>query len=106
MTSLENAHHTDSKVYELTLVGPAAKDRPRNLLSLTPWSGAEWRRVVVRLEVGCENCPTWDHATVCVTAVQDLLKLHDGFLTDSVIDALKRYMTVSSCETFRGPPKR
>jgi hypothetical protein len=49
--------------------------------------------------------PTWTHAAVCLTALQDLLKLGEGFMTDAVVDALKAHMQVVSYETFRGPPR-
>ena len=91
--------------YKLTLVGPAHRDDRRGLRRLGPWSGAEWRRVVVQLEVGSERCPSWEHANVCLTAVQDLLKLNEGFMTDVVVEALKAHMDVVSYETFRGPPR-
>jgi|688.fasta_scaffold63811_5 hypothetical protein len=88
----------------LTLVGPSQRGERRSLLTLKPWSGTEWRRVVVRLDVGSEECPTWERANVILTAVQDLLKLAGGVLSDEVIDALKEHMRVVSYERFRGPP--
>lgn len=88
----------------LTLVGPSQRDQRRNLLKLKPWSGTEWRRVVVRIDVGSDKCPSWDDATVLLTAVQDLLKLANGILSDDVINALKTHTTVLSYERFRGPP--
>ena len=92
--------------YDVTLVGPAHRDERRGLLRLTPWSGSEWRRVVLTLDVGSERCPSWDHAERYLAGVQDLIKLNDGFLTDEVVNALKNSMQVTSFETFRGPPRR
>ncbi len=89
----------------LTLVGPASRQQKRGVLKLTPWSGTEWRRVVVQIDVGSEECPTWEDAALRLTAVQDLLKLADGVLSDDVVSALKAHMRVVSYETFRGPPK-
>lgn len=61
--------------------------------------------MIVHLAVGSERCPDWDHANLCLTAIQDLVKLNDGLLTDQVIEALRTHMEIVHYETFRGPPK-
>jgi hypothetical protein len=104
MTADSAAQHEPSQ-YTVTLVGPAGEDERTGLRALLPWPGVEWRRVVLQLDVGSESCPTWTHAAVCLTALQDLLKLGEGFMTDAVVDALKAHMQVVSYETFRGPPR-
>jgi hypothetical protein len=99
------APSSDPNVCRVTLVGPAARHASRSLLRFTPWYRPEWRKLIVQLQVGSERCPDWDHANLCLTAIQDLVKLSDGFLTDEVIDALRTHMDVVTYETFRGPPR-
>lgn len=96
---------TELVPHTLTLVGPASREERRTMLKLKPWSGREWRRIVVAIDIGSDECPTWDEAAVRLTAVQDLLKLAGGVLSDGVVAALKAHMRVVSYETFRGPPK-
>lgn len=91
--------------YSVTLVGPASRDTSRSLLRLRPFSGAAWRRVVIQIDVGSERCPSLEHAKVCLAAIQDLIKLSDGLLTDEVIAAIQGSLTVTRLETFRGPPR-
>ena len=105
MTSVAGEQLSAVEPHLLTLVGPASRKQKKSALKLTPWSGTEWRRVVVQIDVGSEECPTWEDAAVRLTAVQDLLKLADGVLSDDVVSALKGHMQVVSYETFRGPPK-
>ncbi len=104
MSESVEASSTVVEPHFLTLVGPSQRGERRSLLKLKPWSGTEWRRVVVRLDVGSDECPTWERANVILTAVQDLLKLAGGVLSDDVINALKEHMRVVSYERFRGPP--
>ena len=87
----------------ITLVGPvnSATDERSKLSRL--WSGSPWRRLVVEIEVGGEDCPTVDHAKVCITAIQDLLKMNDGFMSDEVVEAISTHMRVVAQENFRGP---
>lgn len=95
----------DQNICQVTLVGPAAAQTKRNLLRLTPWSGVEWRKLIVQLRVGTEGCPDWDHANLCLTAINDLIKMSDGILTDDVVTAIRAHLDVVKYETFRGPPK-
>ena len=91
-----------SRLCRLTLVGPSGIKAPK-LLRLGPWTRAEWRKVIVEVQVGSEECPDWDHANRSVQAVQDLIKFNNGHLTDHVLDTLKTHMNVISFQTFRGP---
>lgn len=94
----------DPNICQVTLVGPATTQTKRNLLRFSPWSGTEWRRLVVQLRVGTERCPDWDHANLCLTAINDLIKMSDGMLTDDVVKAIRAHLDVVQYETFRGPP--
>ena len=105
MTIADGVPHCEPSQYTVTLVGPRGEDARTGLRALLPWPGVEWRRIVLQLDVGSESCPTWDHAAVCLTALQDLLKLGEGFMSDAVVDALRAHMNVVSYETFRGPPR-
>jgi hypothetical protein len=98
---------SDPNVCRLTLVGPASKrtERP-SPLKLQIHNPPQWRRLVLELRVGSERCPDWDHADLCITAIQDLVKLADGYMSDEVVTALTTHMEVVSYETFRGPPRR
>ena len=58
---------------------------------------------MVDIEVGTEQFPTWDTANVCVQAIQDLLKMNDGLLSDTVLQALQTHVKVVSLQSFRGP---
>jgi hypothetical protein len=97
----------DPRVCRLTLVGPASKGTSRpSPLKLQIHNPPQWRRLVLELRVGSDRCPDWDHANLCVTAIQDLIKLADGCMSDEVVAALTTHMEVVSYETFRGPPRR
>lgn len=99
--------NTEQAVCRLTLVGPASKRAPRpSPLKLQIHNPPQWRRLVLELKVGSERCPDWDHANLCVTAIQDLVKLADGYMSDEVVSALTTHMEVVSYETFRGPPRK
>ena len=104
MTTSAEAAAPTGEPHFLTLVGPSQPKQRRSLLALKPWSGSEWRRIIVRLDVGSEECPSWERANVLLSAVQDLLKLAGGVLSDEVVSALKEHMLVVSYERFRGPP--
>jgi hypothetical protein len=40
-----------------------------------------------------------------MTAIQELITMADGFLTDEVLGALQTHLDVVEVKTFRGPPK-
>lgn len=88
---------------QITLVGPKGDRARSKMMRLGPWTRNEWRRLVVEFHVGSEQFPDWDAVNTCMQGVQDLLKVHDGKLTDSVIETLSSNLTVIKYETFRGP---
>ena len=95
----------DPNLCRVTIVGPAAKEEKKRLLRLKAWTGPEWRRLIIEIRVGTERWPDWDQAKVCLCAIQDLIKMNEGFLNDAVIQALTTHVDVVSYQTFNGPPK-
>jgi hypothetical protein len=92
-----------SSVCRLTLLGPASRavnNRPALRFKLA--SAPEWRMIVLELKIGGERCPDWEYANLCISAIQDLVKLEDGYMSDQVINALKTHMDVVSYEVFSG----
>jgi hypothetical protein len=98
--SLETEAETICRV---TLVGPVNPPKGEQPPAAKLWSGSPWRRLIVELEVGGPSCPNWDHANVCLTAIQDLIKMNDGFMSDELIEAISTHMKVVAQENFRGP---
>jgi len=99
---IPDAH--DPNLYHVTVVGPATREQKKNLLRLKHWSGPEWRKLIVEIRVGSERWPDWDAVNIGLTAIKDLIKLSEGFITDDVVRALKTHADVVTYETFRGPP--
>jgi hypothetical protein len=95
----------EQKMCRVTLEGPASRAPRRRLLFFCRSSRQEWRRLTLELHVGSESCPDWDHANLCLTAIQDLIKVSDGLMTDNVVKALRTHMEVVSYETFRSKSK-
>lgn len=97
--------HFDQSIYHLTLEGPSelepASILPRLFLRAKP----EWRRITVQMSVGTESCPSWDHANLILTALQDLVTMNDGFISDTVVEAIRSNLEVVDYKTFRGPPR-
>lgn len=91
-----------NRSYQVTLVGPSGS-KPNKVRRLGPWTKIEWRKLVIELEVGSEQFPTWDAANLCMQAIQDLIKMNDGMMSDAVIDAISTHTKVISFQTFRGP---
>jgi hypothetical protein len=85
-------------VYRIALEGPSSQATTRSFFPFRSQSSAEWRKVGLELSVGSDQCPDWDHANVCLTAIQDLIKLADGCVTDEVVKALKTHMNIVSYE--------
>jgi hypothetical protein len=83
-------------VYRIELEGPSVNTTPRSLFNLMSGPSPEQRNMALELCVGSERCPDWDHANLFLTAIQDLIKLTDGCMTDEVVKALKTHMTVVS----------
>ena len=95
----------ESEVCRVELLGPSSKSEKANPLRLSLGSKPQWRKLVLELRVGSERCPDWDHANICLTAIKDLVKLNDGFMTDGVVEALKTHMDIVSYETFGSRPR-
>ena len=89
----------------VTLVGPAYFGPSSPLIALLPWTQPEWRRIVVELQVGTDTCPDWDHANLCLTAIEELIMMADGLLSDEVLQAIGASIPIVSFESFRGPPR-
>ena len=94
-----------SEVCRVELLGPSSRTEKANPLRLSLGSKPQWRKLVLELRVGSERCPDWDHANICLTAIKDLVKLNDGFMTDAVVEALKTHMDIVSYETFGSRPR-
>lgn len=103
MTGTNSVPHK-SELCRVELMGPSARTEKANPLRLSLGSKPEWRKLVLELRVGSDRCPNWDHANICLTAIKDLVKLNDGFMTDAVVEALKAHMDIVSYETFRSRP--
>lgn len=95
----------DQNLCSVTLVGPAYFGPSSPLLALLPWTQPEWRRLTIAMRVGTEQFPDWDHVNVCLTAIEELILMADGLLSDDVLSALQAHVDVVSYETFRGPPR-
>lgn len=93
----------EERTCHITLVGPRGEKARSKMLRLGPWTKNEWRRLVVEFKVGTEQFPDWDSVNTCMQGVQDLIKVNQGKLTDTVIDALSANLKVIKYETFRGP---
>jgi hypothetical protein len=92
---------TEPNLCRITLVGPASRQENTSRLRLRLHSERTWRRIVLELRIGSERCPDWYQANIFMTAIKDLIKMADGFLTDEVIAALQTHMDVVSLETYR-----
>ncbi len=100
MSQAQATLHSDPELCRVTLRGPATSAAKRSVLS--PWPRSEWRELIIELRVGSQECPDWAHANLCLTAVQDLIKMSDGLLTNEVVNALKAHVNVVSYQSFRG----
>jgi hypothetical protein len=88
-------------VYHVALEGPSSQIAKRSLFNFKSDPSPELHKVVLELRVGSTECPDWDHASVCVTAIHDLVKLADGYMNEQVIRALKAHTNVISHEHSR-----
>jgi hypothetical protein len=84
-------------------MGPAGRSERTQLVRLKLGKKAEWRKLIVELKIGSERWPDWDSANLCLTAMQDLIKINDGFLTDEVVHALHTHLDVVSYEIVQPP---
>jgi hypothetical protein len=101
----EQALQQKAEICRMELLGPSARTEKANPLRLSLGSKPQWRKLVLELRVGSERCPDWDHANICLTAIKDLVKLNDGFMSDAVVEALKTHMDIVSYETFGSRPR-
>ena len=95
---------TAADLWEVTLTGPVSFGPASVFSSLLPWNRPEWRQITIKMHVGSEECPTWDHVNLCMTAIQDMIMESDGLISDNVLAALKAHLDVVDIKTFRGPP--
>jgi hypothetical protein len=93
----------DPNLCRVTLMGPSGRNEKANLVRLKLGKPAQWRKLVVELKVGTERWPDWSSANLCLSAMQDLIKLNDGYLTDEVVTALQTHLDVVSYETVARP---
>jgi len=83
-------------VYQVELKGPPSQSAQRSLFNFQSHPSTELRKVVLKLHVGSEKCPDWDHANLCLTAIKHIIQLADGCMPDEVIKALREHMNVIS----------
>lgn len=95
----------DPNLCSVTLVGPAHFGPASPLLALLPWTQPEWRRLTIAMRVGTDQFPDWDHVNICLTAIEELLLMADGLISDEVLSALQANVEIISLESFRGPPR-
>ncbi len=94
----------DPNLCRITLMGPAERSQKANLVRLKLGKRAQWRKLIIELKIGSERWPDWSSANLCLTAMQDLIKINDGFLTDEVVGAIQTHLDVVSYEIVP-PPK-
>lgn len=94
----------EQTVWQVTLTGPKTFGPSSPLLALLPWNQPDWRRITIQMIVGSDACPDWEHVNLCMTAIQDMISMEYGLITDSVLQALETHVNVVDVETFRGPP--
>lgn len=93
------------EIWQVKLSGPRSLGSTSVWSLLNPWNKTEWRAVTIQMRVGSEECPDWDHVNLCMTAIQDLITMADGTISDEVLAALKAHVDVVTVETFRGAPR-
>ena len=93
------------ELWEVTLSGPRSLGEPSLWSFLNPWSKTEWREITIQMEVGSEECPDWDHVNLRMTAIQELITMANGTLSDDVLAALQAHVNVVGVETLRAPPR-
>lgn len=81
-------HHV-CKVTLSGLIEPAA---PFSVLNPRTWGAAKSQQIELEMHVGSEQCPDWDHANKCLTAILQLVTLQDGYLNEAVTAALTTHL--------------
>jgi hypothetical protein len=99
--SIETPHET----WQVKLSGPTSIDAPSMWNLLNPWSKTEWREITIQMRVGSEECPDWDHVNLCMTAIQELITMANGTISDEVLAALQAHVDVIDVRTLRAPPR-
>ena len=99
--STSSPHET----WEVKLTGPRALGSTSLLSLLNPWSRPEWRQITIRMQVGTEECPDWNHVNLCMTAIQELVAMANGTISDEVLTALQAHVNVVDVQTLRSPPR-
>lgn len=93
---------TPHEIWQVKLSGPRALGSTSVWALLNPWNKTEWREITIQMRVGSAECPDWDHVNLCMTAIQDLITMADGMISDEVLAALQAHVNVVAVETFRG----
>ncbi len=89
------------EIWEVTLSGPKALGDTSFWSLLNPWSKPDWREITIQMRVGSEECPDWEHVNLCMTAIQDLIIMANGTLSDEVLAALQAHVHVVDVRTSR-----
>lgn len=97
---------TPHETWEVKLSGPTSLGPPSVWSLLNPWSKPEWREITIQMRVGSEDCPDWNHVNLCMTAIQDLITIANGTISNEVLAALQAHLDVVEVRTLRGPPRR
>jgi len=94
------------EVWEITLSGPRSIGSTSLWSLLNPWNKPEWREVTIQMKVGSEGCPNWDHVNLCMTAIQELIMMANGTISDEVLAALQAHVDVVGVQALRPPPRQ
>jgi hypothetical protein len=97
---------TPHEIWEVKLSGPTSVAIPSLWSTLNPWKKTEWREITIQMEVGSDDCPDWDHVNLRMTAIQELITMADGTISDDVLAALQAHLTVVDVRTLRAPPRQ
>jgi hypothetical protein len=57
------------------------------------------------MAVGTEECPDWNHVNLCMTAIQELIAMANGTISDDVLAALRAHVDVVDVQILRSPPR-
>lgn len=96
--------HAEPNIWEVTLAGPVTFGPSSLFYSLLPWNQPMWREVTIQMLVGSERCPDWDHVNLCMTAIQEMITMSGGLISDEVLAALQEHLDVIDVRTYKGPP--
>ncbi|MEY4669939.1 MAG: hypothetical protein RL518_2638 [Pseudomonadota bacterium] len=88
------------EVWEVKLSGPRSLPDTSIWSILNPWSRPQWRQVTIQMNVGSEACPDWNHVNLCMTAIQELISMANGTISDDVLAALETHVDVVDVQTL------